>query len=357
MEQKKINPFVKILIVLFSTILLTVLFAFGVVFVMEKGPSRKATELFVLSCNETSAMKWVPGIFLPKKEVKAILNPEAEAPSLEGSVIKISGNQMNIIYKDGDGFSDAAVLPTAPADGEEAFTGEAGDNGEVLELIDLRGGTYKGKILFVHDPSRVQVASIDSFGGVGITLSQFLEKYNAIACTNAGGFEDENGKGKGGIPDGIVIRDGQIVYGSAGTSYRDVVGFDAEHRLHVGNMTGAQALEEGIVCGTSFDLGPVLIKDGERQQVPTSGINPRTAIGQAADGTVIMIAIEGRMVDSLGATSMDLIKIFEEYGAVNAANLDGGSSSGLYYEGERITRSSSVIGDRPLPTAIVVTRE
>lgn len=354
MESRKINPFLRILIVFFTTILMIVIFAVGVVFVLEKGPSRRATELFALSCNETSALKWVPGMFLSKKEVKAILNPEPEAPSLEGSVIKINGDKMNIVYKSSEPEADAMILPYVPTDGETASGDGTTENGPVLELVDLRGGTYKGKMLLVHDPSRVTVGSIDSFGGAGITLSQFLEKYDAIACTNAGGFEDENGKGKGGIPDGIVIRDGQIVYGSAGSSYRDVVGFDADNKLHVGNMTGAQALEEGIINGTSFELGPVLIKDGERQPLPTSGINPRTAIGQTADGTVIMVAIEGRMVDSLGATSADLIDLFEKYGAVNAANLDGGSSSGLYYEGERITRSSSVIGDRPLPTAIIV---
>ena len=208
--------------------------------------------------------------------------------------------------------------------------------------------------MLIHDPSRVQIASIDSFGGVGKTLSEFLEIYNALGCINAGGFEDENGKGKGGIPEGLVIKNGQITYGSAGSRYVDVVGFDADNVLHVGNMSGQEALNLGLVTATNFNNGPVLIKDGERQSGFVSGINPRSAIGQAADGTVILVAIEGRMVDSLGATFEDLTDIMEEYGAVNAGNLDGGSSSGMYYEGERITRSSSVIGDRPLPTAIIV---
>ena len=358
-EPKKINIFVKIIIYFFTTILMLVLFAFGVVFVMEKGPSKKATELFTLSCNETSAMKWVPGIFMSEKEVNAILYPDLIGTVQNGtSVITIVGDKMTITTEDevtsGVGSENVMILPTAPAEGEEEAVTSAAANGEVVEVIDLRGGTYKGKVMLVHDPSKVLVASIDSFGGVGMTLESFLAKYDAIGCTNAGGFEDENGKGKGGIPDGVVIRDGQIVYGSAGTSYKDVLGFDENNVLHVGNMTGQQALNEGIINGTSFDLGPVLIKDGEVQTIPTSGINPRSAIGQAADGTVILITIEGRMVDSLGATCSDLIDIFTKYGAVNAANLDGGSSSGMYYKGERITRSSSVIGDRPVPTAIMV---
>lgn len=361
MKKKKLNPVVKILIVFFTTILMLLLFIVGVVFVMEKGPSEKATELFTLSCNETSAMKWVPGVFLSDDEVNKILNPLLAEADEEGSYfIKIEGDDMTVSYKTLEEMNDVEILPTQPAEGENSDAvvevSKTDEDVPEIELVDLRGSTYKGKLLLVHDPSRVQIASIDSFGGVGITLSAFLEKYNAIACTNAGGFEDEDGKGKGGIPDGVVIRDGQIVYGSAGSSYTDVVGFDADNVLHVGNMSGQQALDEGIVNGTSFALGPILIKDGVRQSGFNSGINPRTAIGQTSDGTVILIAIEGRMVDSLGATFEDLCDILEGYGAVNAANLDGGSSSGMYYEGERITRSSSVIGDRPLPTAVIVTR-
>ena len=360
MEKKKLNPIVKILIVFFTTILMLLLFVVGVVFVMEKGPSEKATELFALSCNETSAMKWVPGVFMSDDEVNAILNPLTAKSDEEGSYfIKIEGDEMTVSFKTLEEINDVAILPTAPKEGEigsDITEAETDEDVPVIELVDLRGSTYKGKLMLVHDPSKVQIGSIDSFGGVGITLSQFLEKYDAIACTNAGGFEDEDGKGKGGIPDGLVIRDGQIVYGSAGSSYRGVVGFDSDNVLHVGNMSGQQALNEGIVNGTSFELGPILIKDGERQSGFNSGINPRTAIGQMADGTVILVAIEGRMVDSLGATFEDLCDIFEGYGAVNAANLDGGSSSGMYYEGERITRSSSVIGDRPLPTAVIVKR-
>lgn len=368
-RKKSLPLIVRILIVFLTTIGMILLLAVGACFVLLKGPSEKAKELFTLSCNETSAMKWVPGVFLPDEEVQIILNPELKAAKEQKGtyVIKIEGDDMSMIFKSDEELGQTALLSSIDIDSEGNHMGGVGDddidadaqvdaNVPTYELVDLIGGTYKGKLLLVHDPSKVTVASITNFGGVGWTLSQFVENFDAIACTNAGGFEDENGKGKGGIPEGLVIRDGQIVYGNAGSSYVDVFGFDADNKLHVGNMSGQQALNEGIVNGASFGLGPVLIKDGERQTGFTSGINPRSAIGQTADGTVIMVAIEGRMVDSLGATFEDLADIFEQYGAVNAANLDGGSSSGMYYEGERITRSSSVIGDRPLPTAIIVSR-
>jgi bla regulator protein BlaR1 len=43
-----------------------------------------------------------------------------------------------------------------------------------------------------------------------------------------------------------------------------------------------------------------------------------------------------------------------EYGAVNAANLDGGSSSVMVYNGEIINNVVSLQGDRTVPTAWLV---
>ena len=88
-----------------------------------------------------------------------------------------------------------------------------------------------------------------------------------------------------------------------------------------------------------------------------SGYNPRTAVGQRADGAVLFLCIDGRQAGSLGGTYADIIDIMLEYGAVNACNMDGGSSSvmlyrdtyGLYGEpGEvQMMNSYSVIQSQP----------
>lgn len=324
----------------FGTIGALVIFVLLVMLVLTHGPSEKAKNLFVLSTNETSAIYFLPSWFLSQEEIDSILNP----PATEDSFTELSFD------KSGDtGFLTAS----------DSGNTENADTPAITEptLIDVSGPTFKGKMLIVPDPSQVKFVSVDSFGGYGIVLSKFIEKYNGIGGINAGGFEDEDGRGTGGIPDGIVIKDGKIAYGSAGEHYIDVMGFDSDNMLHVGNMTGQEALNAGIVNGVSFHLGPVLIQDGVRNPNLTSGINPRTSIGQSADGTVYLVCVEGRFPDSLGATCNDMASLMEEYGVINAANLDGGSSSGMYYMGERVTRSCSVIGDRPLCTAVVVTGE
>ena len=88
-----------------------------------------------------------------------------------------------------------------------------------------------------------------------------------------------------------------------------------------------------------------------------SGLNPRTAIGQRSDGAILMLVIEGRQPSRLGATYQDEAELMLRFGAVNACNLDGGSSSMMWYNGAYINNSASVIGIRPIPTSFIVLKE
>ena len=89
-----------------------------------------------------------------------------------------------------------------------------------------------------------------------------------------------------------------------------------------------------------------------------SGANPRTAIGQRADGTVLLLVTDGRGASGhLGATASDLIEVLSKYGAVNAANLDGGSSSSMYYNGKYEMTSVTLYYSNSswrLPTGFIV---
>ena len=59
----------------------------------------------------------------------------------------------------------------------------------------------------------------------------------------------------------------------------------------------------------------------------------------------------------MGATYADLSDIMLEYGAVNACNLDGGSSSMLWFEDGYVNNCASVVGIRPIPTGFLVKKE
>ena len=116
--------------------------------------------------------------------------------------------------------------------------------------------------------------------------------------------------------------------------------------------------ESGINGGNAAVLNINMLPGANAMEVAGSGggLNPRTVLGQRADGAVLMLVIDGRQSHSIGATYKDCIDVMLQYGAVNAANLDGGSSSMLVYNGEVQNVCASLYGSRPLPTAFIVTQ-
>lgn len=309
----------------------------GVVYVMLCGPSVSAQELLTRSLKETSAIGFIPDLFLKKERVAEIISSQEtafETQETDTSLVKISAAKRESVSGD-DG-----------ADGE----GEGKD----IEFFGITGSSYRGVMMVVKDPLRVFVGTPGAFGGTGMTLEGMVAKYDAIGGVNGGGFDDPGGHGAGGIPTGIVITNGKMAWGGPGTMAY-VSGFDKEGILHVGYMSGQEALNRNLQWACCY--GPALIVNGEAvnsKDIAASGVNPRTAIGQRADGAVLLLVVDGRQVTSLGATYEDLISIMLEYGAVNASNLDGGSSTQMIYKDETLNINASVKGSRPLPTAVLV---
>lgn len=334
----------RVLLVLFGTLLMACFAVVGAVYVMLRGPSKAAQELFTRSLKETSAIGFIPDLFLSAERVSEIMGYKdlvVETDDVDTSLVVISASKK----EDANG--------SANDEGD----GSANNGSDGVELIGITGASYRGVMMIVKDPKRLFVGVPDAFGGVGLTLDKMVEKYDAAGGVNGGGFDDPGGNGKGGIPTGIVITDGKMIWGDASTMAH-VAGFDADGILQVGYMSGQDALNRKIQWACSY--GPTLILNGEPLSdygITTAGVNPRTAIGQRADGAVLLLVIDGRQVTSLGATLEDVISIMLEYGAVNASNLDGGSSSQMIYNKETLNVSSSVKGTRPLPTSVLLRKQ
>lgn len=330
-KRKRINPHLKRktkeMILICTVIGVTVGFSGLVAVDMAlKGPSQVFSNLLIQTLNETRRGKYLLNVFFSKEELKAI---EEKNSIREDDSVTVNSNNEYIIPEDEK------------------------DN---IEIVEIHGSTYTGKLMIVRDPSRIELAyigDIDPTMTRGIFLEEYVSHAGAIGGINAGGFMDPNWSSNGTQPMGLVIRDGQIVYGDT-MYYNDLIGFNANHKLFVGKMTGEQAIEWGIKEAVSF--GPSLIVNGEAKDVSGSGggLNPRTAIGQTWDGTVLLLTIDGRQTNSLGASYSDVIQIFLEYGACDAANLDGGSSTVMVYQGEIINSPVSMKGDRAIPTAWLV---
>lgn len=313
---------ISLLILIFGVFLL----AYSVFFVICYGPSESARDLFVTTCMETSFAKYFPMMVLSQENIEEI--------QAKNAVVDIKESTDSSLI-----FSDPEQLDASQPD---------------IEIVEVKEANYKGYMAIVKDPSRVKVATLSSFGDAGgKLLLDMINDEGAILGVNAGGFADSGGTGHGGSPLGIVIADGNFVYGSR-TETSCVIGFDNNNVLHVGNMTGQEAIDKGLRDAVSF--GPVLIVNGKPATITGNGggLNPRTAIGQREDGSVLILVIDGRQPHSAGASHKDLIEVMVKFGAVNAGNLDGGSSTMMYYKGELINSCASLYGPRKLPTGIIV---
>lgn len=327
----------------FLLILVAVVYSMGLIFCY--GPSPHARNLFVTTLLETGQMKFVVKLFMSDEKVQEIVN----------------SNSMDTF----DEVIDDSLIHT---DEIEDIDG--------IELIEITGSTYMAKMIVVNDPSRVKLATIydGNWKEYGVTLDKLVKDNNAFAGVNGGLYVSDSNKG--GRPMGLVVRDGVIEHNNpSGIAGLHLVGFNEDNLLKVIDLSGKNKAEveeviknEKIRDAVAFqeemsDANNHFVKliiNGESRSVngSGSGANPRTAIGQRKDGAVLLLVTDGRGANGhLGATAQDLIEVMEEYGAVNAANIDGGSSSSMYYDGKYEMTSVTLYYSNSswrLPTGFIV---
>jgi exopolysaccharide biosynthesis protein len=223
-----------------------------------------------------------------------------------------------------------------------------------IQIININESNFKGYIILIKDPKRIAVGVTPNLGQSGATLKEIINANNAVGGINAGGFVDVNLMGNGAKPIGILINNKKVIFKQSGLNKFSVTGFNNNNVLVTSNsMTVNEIKNNNFRCVASF--GPALIAYGKPLAVTGGGSQqPRSAIGQRKDGTVIQLAIDGRQLRSQGANYHDLQKLLLKYGAYTAANLDGGSSTTLVYQGKTLNSPSDILGDRSLPSAFII---
>ena len=113
----------------------------------------------------------------------------------------------------------------------------------------------------------------------------------------------------------------------------------------------------------ALSSGPTLVRDGKPifnagealTPVQLHGRDPRTAIGQRADGSIVMLAVDGRRPGwSIGITNWDLAQTLVHYGCVTGFALDSGGSTTIAFDGKVLNRPSDTSGERPVGEALVI---
>ena len=309
-------------LVLFTVVLLAVMALVLVMNLVFNGPSPAARELLTMALIEASATKWVPALFIGEEAVAEIR--AADGTALEEEVSNTS----------------QVIINSSTALG--ATNDEWANYPDGIRIETYAGDTYNAHIMLIRDPSQVfmGISTQNGFSTAipGKRITEAMdENPDVIAAINAGAFLDDGTAGShvGSHPLGLVVSEGRTVWTSGKQpGLEGFAGFNKDNILVVSknNMTQAEAEAQGIRDGCCF--GPVLILNGQINQEAyntNSGLNPRTAIGQRQDGVVIFVCIDGRQASSMGGTYGDIIDIMVEYGAYNACNMDGGSSSVMMY--------------------------
>ncbi len=238
---------------------------------------------------------------------------------------------------------------------------ERDPNNNDYKIINISGKGYSGYLVAVYDPSRIKTVVTSKLGSSGQYLTTMAENNDALIAINGGGFNDPNFNSTGGSPLGITVTNGKYVTTASYKGSGGLIGFTEDDKFVLGKMTVTEAKEMKIRDAVTF--GPFLIVNGKSSEVLGNGgwgTAPRTAIGQRKDGIVLFLVVDGRTASKPGADMDDLIKIMENYGAYNAANLDGGTSSVLVVNNTIVNDPIDSTGahkTRPISTGFIVTKD
>lgn len=306
------------------------------------GPNRGFRDLLIVTAYNTKDHHFLADWFYNKETIKSVLGDNGFEEVDEDT----NEDDLNIgdIEENFDNEFERQLFENRKED-------------ELYRVIPVSGSGWKGYITAIYDPSKVKLGVTRYLGKRGESTLQLAQRYKAHVVINAGGFYDPDWNSAGGVPHGVVIQDGKVVweFAEAGVG-GGFIGFDKQNRFILGRMTKQQALDRGMRDAVQY--GPFLIVNGKATKFSGSawGIAPRTAVGQRQDGVVLFLAIDGRRAHSLGANMNHLTETLINYGAYNAANMDGGSSTSLIIEQKVYNNpvAGGPQGLRSLPMAWIV---
>lgn len=218
------------------------------------------------------------------------------------------------------------------------------DEEQLYKLIEFKYNEFDCYLVAIYDPKRVHAVSVSNLNG-GKVLTDIARENNAIVAINGGGYFWSNY-----LPRGLIVSNGEVIYAQDNNTHTSG-GFNEDGILVVGDLSKSQVKEKKIREALSFT--PVLISNGEPIKIVGtggSGLNPRTVIAQRKDGIVLFLVVNGYGQNLSwkgrgGVYYSDLIKILLRYGAYNAINMDGGSSTTMVIDNKLINSPCEPVKD------------
>ncbi|WP_339317213.1 phosphodiester glycosidase family protein [Paenibacillus sp. FSL R10-2734] len=221
------------------------------------------------------------------------------------------------------------------------------------KTFKVGGRSFKAQTVTVsllHPKVKLDVVLAGNTVGKVEDLSSLAKRNNAVVAIN-GTFFDAYTKGAYKAPYGYIVSGGKMLKNSSG-DIRTIFTYDSNHLAAlIPGLEFSNRFASGSIEG-ALQAGPRLLVDGKvslnvaaegfKDAKILTGGGARSALGLTRDHKLILLTTGG-------ATIPQLAEMMKQAGAYQAMNLDGGASSGLYYNGKYLTTPG-----RQISNAIVV---
>jgi len=283
------------------------------------GPYNGFRDWLITSAMTTMTHQWIAYLFYDEDTINAVM----------------ASNRVDEVQEDTD---TNAIVVGVSEEPEKTYENEyekaileKNNPRDTYKIIEIEGKGYSGYLAAIYDPSKIHTLVTSKIGTSGQYLTTMAKNNKAVVAINGGGFDDPNYSSNAANPLGITYSKGKLLtsyyYAGAG----GIIGFDTNNKLVLSSKCTEQSAKS-LKIRDAVTCGPFLIVNGKKSGVVGNGgwgTAPRTAIGQRKDGIVLFLVVDGRTVKRPGADMDDLIEIMQNYGAYNAANLDGGTSTAM----------------------------
>lgn len=193
-------------------------------------------------------------------------------------------------------------------------------------------------VSLLHPKVELGVALAGNKPGKVEDLRSLAKRNQAVAAIN-GTYFDAYTAGAYKAPYGYLVHNGAILHKAPGDN-RTIFTYDRNNLTQmIPGLDFKSEYEQGQMKG-ALQAGPRLVKDGKvslnvkkegfKDPKILTGGGARSALGITKDHKLILLTTGG-------ATIPQLAEIMRQAGAYQAMNLDGGASSGLYYNGSYLT--------------------
>lgn len=315
----------------FKIFMIVIDLCIAICFFIFYGPFNYVKNTVISTAMVTKTHQYIAYTFYSEDTVKDVLE--------DNSYTRLDGN----VNLDDIVFSNK-IPTTFENQYEEAILKR--DKKDEYKYIPIKVGKYDAHLVAIYDASKVELITSASFntagGNAAESILKMCKRVGGEVCVNGGMFADPDGWGSD-IPKGYLIKDSKVIW-SDNSDKQDIIGFTDDNKLLLTHATADEAIKAGMRDGLQF--GPFLIVNGESIKFSSSAGGydraARVAIAQRKDGIVLFLVTEG--VHTAGPNLKEVVDTLNLYGAYNAANLDGGTSTQLVMNNKLINTPVNVFG-------------